>query len=304
MGLDPNGVKFLLYARSLGIDFARSAMIGRQSLHLSPLDLQGILSLFSLPAAEATVTGIFKDHAGYAEGLLHHLGASQVHSFDYSAFEGATHLHDMNQPIADEFKGRYTTVIDAGSLEHVFNFPTAIKNCMEMLAVGGHYVGITPANNYFGHGFYQFSAETFFRVFSEDQGFETRAVILFEDLGTRWYAVKDPQQVGKRVILVNYRRTQLAVLARRIADRPVFATMPQQTDYAMRWEQNPKDTAPMSAPPKRSPGLVAMINRYMPTGLKRSLKKTVFSIFGIRAPEDFPEFFHPIDIGSPPKQRG
>jgi len=44
--------------------------------------------------------------------------------------------------------GAYTTVIDGGSLEHVFNFPQAIANCMNMVAVGGHFIGLSPANNF------------------------------------------------------------------------------------------------------------------------------------------------------------
>src|SRR5438477_418150 len=79
--------------------------------------------------------------------------------------------HDMNEPIPDKFKETYTAVLDGGSLEHVFNFPVAIKNCMEMVKVGGHYLAITPANNFFGHGFYQFSPELYFTVLSKENGF-------------------------------------------------------------------------------------------------------------------------------------
>ena len=68
-------------------------------------------------------------------------------------------------------KNKYTLVIDGGCLEHIFNFPVAIKNCMEMLQEGGHFIGITPANNLMGHGFYQFSPELYFRIFSKENGF-------------------------------------------------------------------------------------------------------------------------------------
>ena len=36
MGLDANGTKFLLYARTQGVDFATTATIGRQGLNLTP----------------------------------------------------------------------------------------------------------------------------------------------------------------------------------------------------------------------------------------------------------------------------
>ena len=77
----------------------------------------------------------------------------------------------MNIPISDSSKDKYTVVIDGGSLEHVFNFPIAIKNCMEMLQVGGYFISLAPANNMLGHGFYQFSPELFYRIFSKENGF-------------------------------------------------------------------------------------------------------------------------------------
>ena len=35
MGINVNGLRFLLYAKSAGVDFTKTAMIGRQGLHLS-----------------------------------------------------------------------------------------------------------------------------------------------------------------------------------------------------------------------------------------------------------------------------
>ena len=51
---------------------------------------------FGSPFDEQTIEAIFRDSAGYAETLLQYLGAKDVHSFDFSNYEGATHVHDMN----------------------------------------------------------------------------------------------------------------------------------------------------------------------------------------------------------------
>ena len=83
-------------------------------------------------------------------------------------YESAKHLHDMNEGIPGDFKEKYTAVLDAGSLEHIFNFPVAIKNRMDMVNVSGHYLAITPANNFCGHGFYQFSPELYFSVLTRE----------------------------------------------------------------------------------------------------------------------------------------
>ena len=71
-------------------------------------------------------------------------------------------------------------MIESGSLEHIFNFPVAITNLAGMLKVGGTLFVTTPANNLMGHGFYQFSPELMFRVFSDENGFALRDVLLFE----------------------------------------------------------------------------------------------------------------------------
>lgn len=66
-----------------------------------------------------------------------------VDSIDISDYENATIEQDMNQPIPEHLKLQYDTVIDRGSLEHIFNFPVSIKNCMSLIKPGGFYIGIT-----------------------------------------------------------------------------------------------------------------------------------------------------------------
>ena len=48
MGLDVNGTKFLLYARTQGVDFATTATIGHQGLNLTPSRLRRNLAAFGL----------------------------------------------------------------------------------------------------------------------------------------------------------------------------------------------------------------------------------------------------------------
>ena len=50
------------------------------------------------------------------------------------------------------------------------NFPVALKNCTQMVDPGGQYATITPANNVFGHGFYQLEPDFVFRSRSETNG--------------------------------------------------------------------------------------------------------------------------------------
>ena len=113
----------------------------------------------------------------FCEPMLEKLGAT-VDSVDANAFEGANIIHDLNRPMPVELQGRYDVVFDGGTLEHVFNFSTAMRGCLELPEVGGHFIMTSPANNQMGHGFYQFSPELFFRIFSEENGYELRAIFL------------------------------------------------------------------------------------------------------------------------------
>lgn len=236
MGLDANGTRYLLYLRLLGVDFTRTAMIGRQRLHLEPSQLRDSFRSLGMPAERETIDRLFAASNGYAEQFLAHLGADDVHSFDKSGYEGATHLHDLNQEIPEAVKQSYSVVLDSGSLEHVFNFPVALANCMEMVRVGGHFVGITPANNFMWHGFYQFSPELFFNVFTGDNGYELLHLIAFEDRPRApWYRVRRPALPAKRIKSLHRRPVYLLVLARRVAAVRPFRIVPQQTYCLAVW---------------------------------------------------------------------
>jgi hypothetical protein len=277
MGLDASDAKFLLYTRSLGVDFSRTAMIGRQKLLLSPSEMQASLAQFGLFPGEAQVRSLFEESGGYAEPFLRYLGAREVAAFDYASYEGATHIHDMNEAIPPQFRGRYSVVLDSGSLEHIFNFPVALKNCMEMVEVGGHYVAVTPTNNFMGHGFYQFSPELFYSVFTEANGYALVRVMVREDTpDAPWFRVHSPITLGGRVTLVNATPTYLMVVAARVRDADIFRTTPQQSDYVTTWAA--PGTAAASASevtPPESSFILRGVRAVLPVPVKRWLRRQV-----------------------------
>jgi hypothetical protein len=284
MGIDVNGARFLLFARALEVDFSRTAMMGRQALHLQRADLRKCFSAFGHEVPDELLEAVFTDASGYAERLLSVLGALELHSFDNSPFEGATVVHDLNQPVPAEYENRYTAVLDGGCLEHVFNFPVALKSCMEMVSIGGHYLGITPANNFFGHGFYQFSPELFFSAFTAENGFEIRKVLTYEDTPyARWYAVRDPKALGGRVTLTNVTQLYLLVIARRTHKVEIFARPPQQSDYVTLWNRaTGTETATSSAIRRMRTSLTAFLQRTAPVSMRavvRAIRRGMMSPF-------------------------
>jgi hypothetical protein len=245
MGLDFNGTRFLLWLKKRGVDFSTTATIGRQSLAVTKKELKNNFDYFGQNVEESALAPFFAESPPFAEAFLNFLGARQIDSVDNSAYEGATVVHDMNQPIPEEYKRKYSLVIDGGCLEHIFNFPTAMKNCMEMVAVGGHLATINPCNNYVGHGFYQFSPELYFRTLARANGFKVEAAFMVEDRQNPiWWLVRDPEEVRCRVTVINETPTLLFVLARKIEEITPFESYPQQSDYMALWkgQEAPKET--------------------------------------------------------------
>jgi len=231
MGLDCNGSRALLWLSRSGVPFTRLGTFGRQGIWIGQDAMARNLADFGFAP-------VMFPKGSFAEPFFRLLGAQDIISFDASDYEGSTVVHDFNLPINGDYRECFDVMFDGGSLEHVFNVPVALANCMSMVKVGGYYIASHPCNNFFGHGFYQFSPELYFRVFSSDNGFAVEHLIACEDFpGAPWFRVADPAGVHSRVILVNGKQTYLIVVARKLASRAqYFARPPQQSDYAAAWE--------------------------------------------------------------------
>jgi hypothetical protein len=206
-----------------GVDFTRTLMFGRQEL----------------------VDGT------YSEPFFRGLGATSVDSIDASNFEGATILADFNRPLPQDLRRRFSVVFDGGTLEHVFDIATALRSGLDLVELGGHYIASSPANNWPGHAFYQFSPELVFRTLSPETGFRMRAAFIVELRKTpRWYSIPDPQVVGARVHWMNRFRTQMVVVAQRVELLDLSQFVPQQSDYTRRWRAHelPAEVAPRYGP--------------------------------------------------------
>lgn len=295
MGLDLNGVMFLLHALEKGADLSRTATIGRQELSVGKEGLRNAFERFGFRVTSSELDSLVQRSGPYAERVFRALGCRALDSFDVSDYEDVNKVVDMNEPIPDECKEAYSVVFDGGALEHIFNFPVALKNCMDMAAVGGHFISITPANNMFGHGFYQFSPELFFRSLSLDNGFEMIDLMVYEDQpGGRWYSVADPSDVGGRVTLLNRTRVLMLVLAKKARSVDVFSAAPQQSDYVSRWEHDEPGTYE-EMDNSGNAGIKRNVGKALPGPLKRIAR----ALLGGRRPEmGFdPRFFTEVEPG-------
>ena len=247
MGIIYHQAKALLEARQQGVSFANTLTVAHLSLYLHPVERDRLRLARQADEPTASETALDQYTFGdFSDAFMRDfLGVKHLEILDYSTYEGATIRHDLNEPIPESMHGRFDAVIDGGSLEHVFNFPVAIANLMNLVKLGGTVFLATPANNLCGHGFYQFSPELMFRVFAEENGFELKGVALQEARfpgvelvrAGRVYQVIDPRDVHTRGGLVSKRPVMMMVQARKVAVTPLFARAPLQSDYVAKWNQ-------------------------------------------------------------------
>ena len=174
---------------------------------------------------------------GCADTLLRLIGSRTVQALDISCFEGATIIHDLNEPVPDSMLARFDCIFDGGTIEHVYDFPQAIENVKRMLRIGGLFLSVNAANNQLGHGFYQFSPELFWRAFGVGTGFAVERMQLVPLSGSHPPTdLADPsgqrQETG-----VTPTAMYLMVAARKLAEDTVPGHT-YQSDYTAAWNHH------------------------------------------------------------------
>jgi hypothetical protein len=136
-------------------------MIGRQTMSTRSTDQPGLAKYN--PRVRASSLEINT----YAEDFLTDLGATIIESLDYSDFESAEIIHNLNQSFEgskiEHLKNSFDLVLDYGTSEHVFQAAQSISNSISLVRVGGRLNMVLPVCGYLEHGFYQFSPN-FFRA--------------------------------------------------------------------------------------------------------------------------------------------
>jgi hypothetical protein len=226
-------------ARSGGADFSRVVTIGRQQLTIGGGELETFFIRRGRPDIASRLACDSGD--GYCERVIREaFGAQFVHSIDASDYEKATLVHDMNTPL--EPQQRYSVVLDFGTLEHVMNVPVAFDNVAKLCAPGGRILHMLPSNNCTGHGFYQFSPEFFFQIYSAARGFAgTRVFAVPMGSPDLWFEVRAPHTLQSRVNITSRDELYLLVLTEKTGESPPLTQSPvQQSDYVTLWAEENK----------------------------------------------------------------
>ncbi|MDR2905084.1 MAG: hypothetical protein LBU73_03920 [Helicobacteraceae bacterium] len=145
---------------------------------------------------------------------------------------------------------------------------------MEMVQTSGHLILITPSNNWFGHGFYQFSPELFFSLLNERNGFtETR--IFAQNDSSRWFRIKNPKEIKRRVDLPCATKNPFLIYAvsKKIKAIPEKLEV-LQSDYVDLWESEKNASGKVA---RKS--TLSSIREIIPEDIKKSSDRSL-KLFG------------------------
>jgi len=217
----------------------RTLMLGRHTLQVQEEIQFKINRVFKQHGVELALEDVLQED-GYCEALMAKLGFGQMEAMDFSDYEGATVLHDLNRPIPAELEGQFDFIFDGGTIEHVFNVPVALENVFRMLKPGGRFVSANGFNGWPGHGIYQFNPELVWTFWGRNCGCEVHHCLGIHKRprgGNYHLEFKDPAITGRRLKLrgkvpagrmylyYEVERTPQSVLKDRVL----------QSDYETKW---------------------------------------------------------------------
>lgn len=234
MGITNNFAKFLAAEKVNGSSFKRVLTIGRLNNFITLGVYKHLCRFLNISGNKSDdYINLFKSFSSayksnkYSENFFYEiLNSKEVKSVDISSYEGADFIFDLNNNIDQKqlsLMGEFDAIIDGGSIEHIFDIKTLISNYSKLLKKGGNLYISTMANNHFGHGFYQFSSEFFFRTLNLKNGFQLKKVLLdihkFPgpelSFGSNIYECINPSKLNRRTLLFN-KFSMLIVAAKKI----------------------------------------------------------------------------------------
>jgi len=184
MGIARPAARYLLREARRRPFTGRVLSLGRQDIGFSHDTLKRVARDTGVELAQPDRVELSRKATMAALGFLSDesffkcLGFEESEAMDFSAYEGADHVFDLNEPeLPERLAGRYDMVVDGGTMEHVFHVPNLLKNVFGLLKPGGRIVHMAPSSNHTDHGFYMFSPTLIWDYYHAN-GFEVNSVEL------------------------------------------------------------------------------------------------------------------------------
>lgn len=121
----------------------------------------------------------YKSHPTDSQ-VFQSLGFRSLTSLDSNAYEGASIIHDLNEPIQQQdLQDRFDVIFDGGTTEHISDQLQVLENLFRLCKVGGLIIHYTPANNFLDHGYVQ-PSPSFYREYYKTNDFKILQAYLVE----------------------------------------------------------------------------------------------------------------------------
>lgn len=233
MGIDVHGYKFLKrISESKPLD--KTLFLGVPEIHISDLvfDKLGIKSPndYHLEDKNAQISSA-------VQFAKLNFGVTEVDFLDMSNYEGANIIQDLNFEVSAELHRKYDTVVDLGTIEHVFDVKQALKNIQNLLKLEGRAIHVNPTSAQSGHGLYQFSPDLYDVWYSEERGFLNTEIYLARVNQWDRYFIWKPSADTRRIQFRSSTPTYcLAVsqMSDKISDMKTERA--NQREYQARWD--------------------------------------------------------------------
>ena len=195
-----------------------------------------------------------------ANTLFTLLGAENVKCCDVSDYENPDFKLDLNYEIEEKYHNSFDNIIDIGTLEHIFDVNTALKNMIKMLRVNGFLIISTPSSNMIDHGFYSFSP-TLFYDFLSINGFEIKKCFLRESspyIYENKSILYEYKNHGIQIPFMSSKSVEFTVIAKKITEVQKYI-IPNQSIYT----KNRSWTGMQNIQSRKRNKLISLLRNYL-----------------------------------------
>ncbi|HLI10770.1 MAG TPA: hypothetical protein VKY65_04145 [Alphaproteobacteria bacterium] len=133
-------------------------LLGRQTMFFSPEKALALLRTHGIAVPDVRPEDIEIDRQTLQSGegpfildeaFFKLLGVPKIRALDYSAYEGADIIHDLNRPIPDQLEGFADFILDGSTLDNMFSPAAGLMNIARMLKPGGRLIGINMGSAHY-----------------------------------------------------------------------------------------------------------------------------------------------------------
>lgn len=199
MGMNKHDVKVWLKEASRRPFKGRVLTLGRQDVFFSEESLRKMALEFGIKLSESSPVTFSRKPELAAKSyisddyLFKSLGFSESKTMDFSTYESADYIFDLNEKeVPERLLGTFDVIFDGGTIEHIFHLPNVLNNLYKMLARNGRIIHISPSSNFIDHGFYMFSPTLFWDFYKANK-FEINN---FQVIRSTSQSLTDPWEVS------------------------------------------------------------------------------------------------------------